>query len=917
MLRRILFILFLCAAIAPLSAELQVVDFKGVDAVIEDPRLAQANPRHGFYWWKQNVIQNIYRYYLPQRTDEDPAYLLTRQLFFLNNDNVNFGVVGNPTTIATYFTPKLVGKLMAAVQVARLTKQYNDPFKKEIIDILLPRAYEEVEGSHAAAAGAGAGASAGAGSAFAASTSEASGSYPRGASLAWLLTQSQEKIAANLQRHLEMEAAKEGKTISTLRTDATSTERIVSSFAHWLQQAVKQDEREPNTFVPFYPERLLTGFLCAKGDGRADLNAYFEGFFGYLQEQLKVINKCLKKDKLVMPEAIALLDPTERFMQADFGSVRFSGDVAKNAATLASPEGRLLAQFGAEYFEHKSPLKIRYQFICYDKVFFANCVEIALLNFLSTLIYNPATREYDLGLLAALKPSPQLIDFFTHFRNPAAMQGFAAQELFVGLVENLDDVAYARVGQTGKRCELWGNLGEVKGKENLEKVLAAITGYSTFEAAATAVTGHGTKRVTIEPFDQERDCILRYCVTERGLDGTAIPLEYSIDMSGNHFDCRFPDVKQFNDVQSRALFPLCSATDCIAELTDEDFIRAASLAPSRSYAMPSWRLLTKGLLVGASKIYLFAYPWSFDDFIKDASAESVTLLSNFVVQFYAQHPDDVNFPKHFFYKVSGLPELRPLLAVILREEKFQKSYIAKARLMESILKTINSSFDVQCPTFVFDVSRVEGLDGFIDTFFDTDKTLLQNAEVTVKLLEKLLLSHGEDWWRYGPHNEVLTSQVIQWIIRATRFLAHHSIYLDGVLRKLFKTQSFRPDGSFFEQFNGLLKELPQETNFNELLELFRGMNDGTLLILKEGLLAIKENAEKGFYVQDYVNVYGNAISNSPNENLVKSVNRFLARAQAAATAGVVHDDAAPRLDARSAEEPVAAAGGAGYAGAGY
>jgi hypothetical protein len=131
---------------------------------------------------------------------------------------------------------------------------------------------------------------------------------------------------------------------------------------------------------------------------------------------------------------------------------------------------------------------------------------------------------------------------------PLQLHGQEAQEAFMEIVENIEGVRYTRVGATEKRYEIAGN-DDGLGKENLDKVLAHITGCATFEEAAAAVSVAG-KSVVIDAYVPSKLSTLTYRVSQLGLDANICNADYKIkygisELNHAHCEIEFFTQKHF------------------------------------------------------------------------------------------------------------------------------------------------------------------------------------------------------------------------------------------------------------------------------------------------------------------------------------------------------------------------------------
>jgi len=75
------------------------------------------SPSNGCLWWTTPVVESMYRFD-PLQLDQKTAAVnkFMRLLFYLNNDQVNFNTMQNPTEIATYLTPNHIGQIVAVIE---------------------------------------------------------------------------------------------------------------------------------------------------------------------------------------------------------------------------------------------------------------------------------------------------------------------------------------------------------------------------------------------------------------------------------------------------------------------------------------------------------------------------------------------------------------------------------------------------------------------------------------------------------------------------------------------------------------------------------------------------------------------------------------------------------------------------------
>jgi hypothetical protein len=125
----ILHLILACAAISSsLHATIPFTWIKGLYAVTK-PEFNYLSPVNGLIWYEQSIVENMYRY----GDDNDATIKLSKELFYLQNDNISFVPTIRADKPASFFTPIIIGKIMAVITSYRLQTKYDD---QELIEVL-------------------------------------------------------------------------------------------------------------------------------------------------------------------------------------------------------------------------------------------------------------------------------------------------------------------------------------------------------------------------------------------------------------------------------------------------------------------------------------------------------------------------------------------------------------------------------------------------------------------------------------------------------------------------------------------------------------------------------------------------------------------------------------------------------------
>jgi hypothetical protein len=124
----ILFLITTCAAISSLHATIPFTWIKGLYAVTK-PEFNYLSPINGLVWYEQGIVENMYRY----GDDNDATIKLVKELFYLQRDNISFVPTIRADKPASFFTPIIIGKIMAVIESYRVQPKYDD---KELITTL-------------------------------------------------------------------------------------------------------------------------------------------------------------------------------------------------------------------------------------------------------------------------------------------------------------------------------------------------------------------------------------------------------------------------------------------------------------------------------------------------------------------------------------------------------------------------------------------------------------------------------------------------------------------------------------------------------------------------------------------------------------------------------------------------------------
>jgi hypothetical protein len=106
------------------QAEIPFTWINGLYAVTKNNH--QLSVINGLVWYRQNIVKNMYDIWVKRpETMKDNTIKLIEEIFYLQRDGVSFLPTKRADKIATYFTPHVVGSIIAVIQQYRKKDTYD------------------------------------------------------------------------------------------------------------------------------------------------------------------------------------------------------------------------------------------------------------------------------------------------------------------------------------------------------------------------------------------------------------------------------------------------------------------------------------------------------------------------------------------------------------------------------------------------------------------------------------------------------------------------------------------------------------------------------------------------------------------------------------------------------------------------
>jgi hypothetical protein len=524
-----------------LKAEIPVPQTRGLASVLNQDK-QYLSPVWGAVLWNSPYVENLYRFGLPTSA----TVKLARSIFFVHHDQVTFDTTYLATRIATYFTPYLVGQLVALIdnyqmnlealakckaelaqkrklmlektpglsgkilgnalkeQMPELTKQIQNlstnirHTPKEIKDLINAFEIENKE-----------------------IIKEKINTYFEEKYIPKLKADL-EKDPENKKLLLQLQKAKDNKDLGI---ENSTYLQYKDEFLNLLLKSLN----ETNLFIPNNTIFLLLSSLWKKANDKNEFLAYFQG--------LK--DKHNNKEELFSnTEFIAngfdqdSFEYTEAYYEnlKDAGEEEIKTNYINDIATLA------FLYLGYNLFDNPIPPEIgMLDSVKYKEYAFPDCGSTSLRNFFNVILYDKDKQEFNLEYLKSFDVNPKLTSFYTKYKKPTKIITRQAHDDWAVVTSELEGVSYIK----GGICEI--NTGI----KNMLRIIEKLVGTKSFEELAEKLNANNIE-VEIEYLHENKPEFnknnrINFYIKKPNTNSFEIDWAFS----PNHFQLSLPSLNKF------------------------------------------------------------------------------------------------------------------------------------------------------------------------------------------------------------------------------------------------------------------------------------------------------------------------------------------------------------------------------------
>lgn len=421
----LLFILFISAYT---KSEIAFTQLQGLYNPIPENK-KHCSPLHGFNWWHEGIIQNIYRF----GDEAENTTKLIQEMFYLQPDNITFDVTTLPRKVAKHFTASTYGKIITLLDQYKtpLSAAQQEALKKELyttistdlaFDQLVAQSQESISDARK-------------------QLDQITKLAKRRAKLNVLIVRYQKKLQESgpnneWQRNIAA-AEKELLNIEPLVAQRKKIERTIhgndlnnkrlDDFITYLVGSLQETNQQ--RFVPYTTHAILLAAFWKSAQNKSDFVTYFK-----------------------------IIDPTfninagswnQEFTRADFESfnAQLGNDpsVIQNNYEMSSFYGLARQAWASDLL----PIIIsgigNAQYLTF---FFADCGESSLRNFFDILIFNPQKEIFDFSLLKNTAEKNKLIilpaleQYYAIYNQMPYIQTKPYYDAWAGVMAQLPGVHY-------------------------------------------------------------------------------------------------------------------------------------------------------------------------------------------------------------------------------------------------------------------------------------------------------------------------------------------------------------------------------------------------------------------------------------------------------------------------------------------
>ncbi|MCB9492941.1 MAG: ankyrin repeat domain-containing protein [Epsilonproteobacteria bacterium] len=440
---------FMGVLLLPLNARPPVRSLKGVDALFK-PEYQLLSPSYGCLFAESDIAQTLYRFVLPEF--DKLLYDVLHTLFFLNNDNINFGVA--TSGLLADKNPFQLGVIMGLVnsEDASLLKNSCEEQKKIINNILAGLAAQlkvQVPGETEWKS-------------FFQAMNDIFKGQPKqlkknifSNDAKNLATESVQKrcIKMLLGRSLVPGDAANWKDniIEERKKALLDAEKLWSNVTFCQQLLAEKKTSKISTFIGTCKKVnretalgkdvatiLLNVFLWERCFSRKDLLDYISGLHAVTQQ-------FFQEGTDLLPE-----ETQSSYSMGEIEQIKKTFFEETNDLEILTAE-----QVAVSFLGHcPLPKELSYKNnVRYKENLFPDCGETSLRNFFNCLFFDETTQHFELDKIQALENKGfvfkrELKDFYTQFPTPADGTNAHAHDAWASLVSGLPDVHYQKGNST-------------------------------------------------------------------------------------------------------------------------------------------------------------------------------------------------------------------------------------------------------------------------------------------------------------------------------------------------------------------------------------------------------------------------------------------------------------------------------------
>ncbi len=553
------------------QADIDFTQIKGLYSVFKTNQYL--SPLHGFAWWQSGYTEELYR----TGDVRLNTIKLVRELFFLQNDDVTFSPTILSSKIATYLTPRAIGRILSTLDAANndydLEKELLRVLSQEIdMPVLVAQTSAAQERLRVQSVPLIAGARDQA-QKFLVDRKKAEATLADEEEQIKALTQKLTNLRSHYkalgkrkapedqiaQKAREVELAQQEldqkqrdielirSNVKQIRKDLDTQENLASRFENKIKNAALATDALKGLVgllnaayqetlagnqqcMPYTVHNVLLSFLWKKVSSKADFIRYYQ-----------TLDPSVFIDSAFL---VANSSAQQKWLRESFPDRSYQSMVPQLTALLQQ-ENPDIAAFVRDHYEQlisawysytvytsAFPPQVISDITIFQNIYFPDCGETALRNFLNNVIFDSIQGRLNFSVLEkSTTVNPKLKVFYTQHGALTKIQEPSVREAWAAVVAELntsgqdaDDVIDYRNAPEGVECEIAARSG-IKNMRNVLRKLLGVTDFDDL-IARLAPSRNIRMDVTLEPTDTN------FGILHFTLDGTH---SFDWDFEPNHF----------------------------------------------------------------------------------------------------------------------------------------------------------------------------------------------------------------------------------------------------------------------------------------------------------------------------------------------------------------------------------------------